>query len=81
MEATHIINNKTVLLSLLAYETNHVIDKNRDDYNSSLTITLLRLADGGFAVCDNLHDDTYVTYLFDHQEAAREAFEQLMGVA
>jgi hypothetical protein len=81
MEATHIIHNKTVLLSLLAYENNHVIDKRRDDYNESLSITLLRLADGVFAVCDNLHEETYVTYLYEHQDAARDAYEQLMAIA
>ena len=80
MEATHIIHNKTILLSLLAYETNHVIDRNQDDYNANLTMTLLRLADGGFAVCDNFHEGVYITYLFDHQDAAREAFEQLMRI-
>lgn len=74
----NIIESKTVLMALLAYADNDVLEThNTPDAHSrqaGLNVTLLRLATGEYAVCDKQQEGSYTTYLFDEEESAHNCF-------
>lgn len=75
-----IINNKGVLISIVNYPYNVVIKTEMVPescgHEAGANVSLVRLATGGFAVCDKSFNDNYYTTLWEDEDDARTYFNK-----
>jgi len=67
----NIIDSKSVLRSILADPENEKIKEFQDENLTHLSVTMLQLRDGSYAVCDKGFEGVYMTYLFEPNEEER----------